>query len=91
MTFFAIERQILRKGNKATPHIGVKGLNNIPVPLLNDNEQKPFIKLVNEILITKKSNPQADTTSLETQINQLVYDMYGLTDEDIQIVEESIG
>lgn len=32
-TFYVVEKEILRKGNKATPHIGVKGLNSLPVHL----------------------------------------------------------
>ena len=32
VTFYAIERQILRKGKKATPHIGVRGLKAITIP-----------------------------------------------------------
>jgi hypothetical protein len=43
------------------------------------------------ILIAKKANPQADTTALETEIDQMVYELYGLTEEEIQIVEESVG
>jgi len=41
------------------------------------------------ILTDKKSNPQADTTTLEAEIDQLVYELYGLTEEEIAIVEES--
>ena len=46
------------------------------------------------------TNPQADppekhcragTATLEAEIDQLVYALYGLTDEEIQIVEESVG
>ena len=29
--------------------------------------------------------------ALEAKIDQLVYDLYGLTDEEIAIVEESVG
>lgn len=43
------------------------------------------------ILTAKKANPLADTTALETEIDQLVYELYGLTEEEIQIVEESVG
>lgn len=39
--------------------------------------------------IAKKSNPQADTTDLEREIDRLVYDLYGLTEDEIKIVEES--
>lgn len=34
-------------------------------------------------------NPQADTTAFEREIDRLVYDLYGLTVDEIRIVEES--
>ncbi len=40
-----------------------------------------------QILKTKKSNPQADTTELEREIDLLVYQLYGLTEEEIKIIE----
>jgi adenine-specific DNA-methyltransferase len=43
--------------------------------------------LVNEILFEKKQNPSADTTDLEAQIDQLVYQLYDLTEEEIKIIE----
>ena len=33
--------------------------------------------------------PEADATHLETEIDQLVYKLYGLTEEEILIVESS--
>jgi len=35
----------------------------------------------------KGANPQADTSKLESEIDQLVYQLYGLTQEEIHIVE----
>jgi len=35
----------------------------------------------------KKQNPQADTSELECQIDQMVYKLYGLTEEEIKIME----
>jgi len=86
-TFYAIEREILRRGNKATPHIGVKGLESIPCPLLPKESQAPLINLVDRILASKKRDPDSDTTALEREIDQLVYKLYGLTEEEIKIVE----
>jgi len=43
--------------------------------------------LVNQILAAKKQNPEADTSQLEKEIDQLVYRLYGLTEEEIEIVE----
>ena len=37
----------------------------------------------------KKSDQKADTTALEKAIDQLVYQLYGLTEEEIKIVERS--
>jgi len=46
-------------------------------------------EIVDQILTAKKANPNADTTALEAEIDKLVYELYGLTDEEIAIVEES--
>ncbi len=43
--------------------------------------------LVDKILTAKNQNPQTDTTQLEYQIDQLVYKLYNLTEEEIKIVE----
>jgi hypothetical protein len=60
-----------------------------PIPILSQEEQKPFIHWVEKILESKKENPAADTSSLEAEIDQLVYRLYGLTEEEIGIVEGS--
>ena len=43
--------------------------------------------LVVSVLSKKKENPQADTTSLESQIDFLVYHLYGLTYDEVLIVD----
>ncbi|WP_260439130.1 hypothetical protein [Flavobacterium branchiophilum] len=40
-------------------------------------------------LITKKDNPSADTSALEREIDLMVYELYGLSEEEIAIVEKS--
>ena len=40
-----------------------------------------------EIMSAKRANPQADTSELEKEIDELVYKLYGLTEEEIKIVE----
>jgi hypothetical protein len=54
-----------------------------------DSEIKNQVQiLVDKVISTKKE--LADTTDLETQIDQLVYQLYELTKEEITIVEGSI-
>ena len=43
--------------------------------------------IFDRILAAKKSNPLADTTAEEREIDRLVYDLYGLTEDEIAIVE----
>ena len=66
-------------------------LLSIPLPnpknILEAQQQK-IIAIVDQILAIKKSDSSADTTALESQIDQLVYKLYNLTDEEIKIVEE---
>ena len=59
-------------------------------------ENLPFIDidekvsaLVNQILSLKKANPQADTSDLENEIDVLVYKLYNLTPEEIEVVKAS--
>jgi len=59
----------------------------IPVKKISDEAQQPFIKLVEEILALKKEKSDADTIDLESQIDQLVYKLYDLTEEEIKIIE----
>ena len=53
------------------------------------SNQKPFIEIVDQILILKKENPQANTSDLENQIDEMVYKLYDLTPEEIEIVKQS--
>jgi hypothetical protein len=60
-------------------------LENLPIPKIPETEQKPFIELVDKILADKKAGN--DTSALEREIDGFVYGLYGLSEEDILIVE----
>lgn len=74
---------------KLFPKIILKDLRQFPIKVISEIEQKSFITLVDEIIELKKQNLSVDTTDLETQIDQLVYRLYDLTDEEIGIIENS--
>ncbi len=48
------------------------------------------VGLVDRILAPKWRNPEADTSALEEEIDRLVYALYGLTPDEIKLVEESV-
>lgn len=67
-------------------------VNNLPIPKLAESKQKPFIVLIDKILsvISKseyshKKHP-IEQIELEEQIDNLVFDLYGLTKEEREIV-----
>ena len=64
-----------------------KPLSEIPIVRATTAQQKPIIDLVDKILSAKKDNPQNDTSTHESQIDALVYNLYGLTSEEIAVVE----
>ncbi len=53
------------------------------------NNQLKLANLVDEIMDLKKENLSENTSLLENQIDQLVYQLYNLTPEEIQIIESS--
>ena len=68
-------------------HIYPEHIRNIPIAPASEAQQFPIIKLVDRILTEKKANPQADTSTLEAEIDHLVNNLYGLTEDEIKIVE----
>ena len=71
----------------------------IPIPqvVLEKNRQNDFIALINQIQkivqsadYSANTEKQAKVHDLEHQIDELVYKLYGLTDEEIKIVEAKI-
>ena len=66
-------------------------VQRLPIPKLSTSKQRPFVKLVDSILEAKDADPDADTSHLEWEIDRLVYDLYGLTEEEDTAIERSLG
>ncbi|MBC8147180.1 MAG: Eco57I restriction-modification methylase domain-containing protein, partial [Bacteroidetes bacterium] len=71
--------------------IGVTKFRQFPIVKTDLSNQQKLELIVDQIITAKKANPQADTTALEQEIDKMVYELYGLTKEEIQIVEESVN
>lgn len=70
------------------PKIRIKQAKLLPIYIAEEREQTEIIGLVDKILLTKRANSSADTSALESEIDRLVYQLYGLTDEEIAIIEK---
>ena len=64
-------------------NVGRNELGSLPIP----RNQVDFKNIIKKIMEEKKYNPSADTSVLESEIDNLVYQLYGLTEEEIKIVE----
>ncbi len=69
-----------------TNHVPIGELKKIPFPEATPTHQQPIIALVDKILAAKKLDINADTSDLESQIDELVYTLYGLTEEEKNII-----
>jgi hypothetical protein len=59
----------------------------IPLPKNRKTKQTEIAQIVDEIIKVKQQDANADTKELEGKIDKLVYRLYDLTDEEINIVE----
>ena len=66
-------------------------VERLPIPKISRAEQRPFIRLVDEILAAKRADTAADTRELEWRLDELVYALYGLTEAESTAIERSLG
>lgn len=64
-----------------------KYFDNIPIPQITFDKQKPFVNIVDKVLSTKRQNPRADTKHLEDKIDIMVYKLYELTYEEVKVID----
>ncbi|MBK7099966.1 MAG: hypothetical protein IPH58_18775 [Sphingobacteriales bacterium] len=67
------------------PKIRLEEFKKLPIPKCSND--KSISKLSKEISMLKQQ--EKNTTNLENQIDQLVYQLYELTEEEIAIIEGS--
>ncbi|MDR3627932.1 MAG: TaqI-like C-terminal specificity domain-containing protein [Ignavibacteriaceae bacterium] len=82
------------------PQIMIRDIIQFPIPLIESHELIKYDQLVEQIIETKKVISVAKTesekeylenkcSSLDRQIDNLVYELYGLNEEEIGIIEKS--
>jgi adenine-specific DNA-methyltransferase len=82
ITFFY--QEISQEGGRILAEVKPSRVKAVPVPNLKDI--KSLSKIVQKVINKKQENQ--DTSYEESQIDRMVYELYGLTEEEIRIVEE---
>ncbi|MDW8205656.1 MAG: TaqI-like C-terminal specificity domain-containing protein, partial [Cytophagales bacterium] len=67
--------------------LNIQSIEKLFIPEISDENQLPIVELVDKILTLKSEGK--DTSELEKQIDQLVYKLYDLTEEEIAFIENS--
>ncbi|WP_454974287.1 Eco57I restriction-modification methylase domain-containing protein [Capnocytophaga gingivalis] len=70
-------------------NIGTREIENIPIPIASPVVQHSIESLVDGILEKICENTQMDSSNLENEIDGLVYSLYGLSEDEIKIVESN--
>ena len=82
------------------PKIKRKYLEDIPIPKTSNENQKQFIELVDKLILInnkiensisedEKELLKKELNNIDSLLNNKIYELYGLTDEEINIVENS--
>lgn len=65
----------------------LENIKALPYPIIKSSQISQIESLVNEILSLKSSNTKTDTSSLEQEIDHIVYHLYGLTYDEVLIID----
>ena len=84
-----VARDFLRANRRSNIHLYPDDWKKLPIPDVTHEQQTPIIDLVDQILTAKHADPDADVSALEAEIDQLVYELYELTPEEIGMVVRS--
>lgn len=76
--------------SELTVNISKTYLEKLPIPNTTPMQQ-PIIALVDKILAAKKADPQADTGAWEAEIDFLIYKLYGLSYDEVLVVDPGMG
>ena len=86
-SFYLKERFPASSYNQGTTFT-VDMINGIPLPKVVSNGLRvKVLELVRKILNSKKAIPVGNTQDLEMELNSIIYELFGLSDDEITLVE----
>ncbi len=76
----------VQEAGRVFPQVKLTHLKKLPITIPDEKTNKELERLASTIINAKCSNPSADTSALESEIDRLVYQLYGLTEEEIAVI-----
>lgn len=87
LNYYAVHKPIIKNDEGKQPQIRLGDLKTLPIKVADTKTQEKIETLVDQILTKKSQDNSTDTSDLETQIDKLVYQLYGLNKEEVKIIE----
>jgi hypothetical protein len=81
-------KNLVNENNRIFPEVKPVQLAKLPIKTADIKKQRKIETLVNRIIVKKTKNALTNTSDLEKQIDELLYEIYDLTNEEINIVEK---
>ncbi len=87
---YFVEKTTEKGNQRLFPRVSLNTIAKIPISNADLNNYPRLTQLVKEVINIKNTKPESDTLGIETEIDQLVYRLYDLSKEEIQIIENTI-
>ncbi len=81
--------KLVKEAGRVFPQVKLTHVKKLPLVVPANAEQIKVADLVRKILRKKQANPAADTSTLEHEIDQHVYQLYQLTPDEIKTIEST--
>lgn len=84
ISYFALATNVIRGGNGKTPQIKISDLKRIPIALANNEDFNEIIKLTDKL-------QEKFTENEYSELNKLVYKIYGISEEQEKYIEKAMS
>ena len=78
-------RKVNSQGGDIFPQVRISSVENLPIKLADSKMQESLELLVDNVILAKQNG--TDTSQLEAEVDAMVYGLYGLSDDEIKLVE----
>ena len=80
--------KLVQEAGRVFPQVKITHVKKLPLAIPGDDIQTKIADLVSRIMVAKRKAPDTDTLSLENKIDVMIYEIYKLTRDEINIVEQ---
>ncbi|HEX8556784.1 MAG TPA: TaqI-like C-terminal specificity domain-containing protein [Pyrinomonadaceae bacterium] len=86
---FLYQQKLGTEAGRIFAEIKILYVRKLPIKKAAPRQQAEITQLVDQILDAHRRDPTSDTGKLTREIDRLIYQLYGLTPDEIEIVERS--